>query len=131
MRFLIDTNIASAYLRGHAGVANRFMQHTGGLCISSIAVGELYSWAMRQKNRGARMGDLESMLEDFTELAVDHDVAELFGRVRASLLDVGRPVPTPDLFIACTALHHDLTMVSANRKDFEMVPGLRLQNWPE
>lgn len=32
----------------------------------------------------------------------------------------------PDLLIAATALHHDLTLVTRNRKHFERIPGLDL-----
>ncbi len=34
MSFLLDTDIASAYLRGDARVFNRFVQHGGGLYLS-------------------------------------------------------------------------------------------------
>ncbi len=35
-------------------------------------------------------------------------------------------IPDADLFIAATALHHDLTLVTRNLKHFERVPGIRL-----
>lgn len=33
-----------------------------------------------------------------------------------------------DLAIAATALHHDLTLLTENRKHFERVPGLKIQS---
>lgn len=38
---------------------------------------------------------------------------------------------TMDLKIAATALVHDALLLSANRRDFERVPGLRVENWLE
>lgn len=131
MSFLVDTNIASAFLRGHRGVTTQFGLHAGALYTSSICVGELYSWVLRDRDRTSRLLTTRELLEYIEELPVDHAVAERFGYVRAWLLDQGRPVPATDLFIACTALHHGLTLVTANTKDFVHVPGLQLVNWLE
>ena len=34
-----------------------------------------------------------------------------------------------DLMIAAVALVHDLTLVTNNTKDFQNIPGLRLEDW--
>jgi tRNA(fMet)-specific endonuclease VapC len=34
MNFLLDTDTCSAYLKRPAGLTHRFVQHSGGLCIS-------------------------------------------------------------------------------------------------
>jgi tRNA(fMet)-specific endonuclease VapC len=34
-----------------------------------------------------------------------------------------------DLKAACVALVHDARLLTANRQDFEKVPGLRFENW--
>jgi tRNA(fMet)-specific endonuclease VapC len=38
-------------------------------------------------------------------------------------------IGTPDLKLAAIALVRDALLLSANRRDFERVPGLRFQNW--
>jgi len=72
---------------------------------------------------------LVAFLSDVEVLELDHAVARRFGEVRAGLLDAGLVLPTTDLLIACTALTHDLTMVTHNIAHFARVPGLRLQDW--
>ena len=62
-------------------------------------------------------------------LPVDEAVAVRFGAVSLALRAAGNPLPTPDLLIAATALEHDLTVVTANRRDFDPVPGLRVEDW--
>jgi len=47
MSFLLDTDICSAHLKQKGAVSNRLLQYTGGLHISTITLGELYVWAMR------------------------------------------------------------------------------------
>ena len=49
MSFLLDTDICSAQLRGRRKVFSKFVQHSGQLHVSAVAVGELYSWVLRSK----------------------------------------------------------------------------------
>jgi tRNA(fMet)-specific endonuclease VapC len=129
MSFLLDTDTCSAYLKGDRGVANRFLQYTGGLHISTIILGELFTWALRAKAPPKRLQSLNDLLLDLTVLDVTRDVSRRFGEVRAELLDQGMPPPDMDLVNAATALVHDLTLVTHNTRDYTNVPGLRLADW--
>ncbi|HVW01713.1 MAG TPA: type II toxin-antitoxin system VapC family toxin, partial [Planctomycetaceae bacterium] len=62
-------------------------------------------------------------------LDFDSGCAEQYGQLRAQLLDTGTPVDPRDLMIASTALHHNLTVVTHNLRHFEVIPGLRVENW--
>jgi tRNA(fMet)-specific endonuclease VapC len=85
--FLVDTDICSAYLKGDRRVWNRFMQYSGGLHVSAVTVGELFTWALRAKASPARLQGLLDLLRDVTVLEITLDVARKFGEVRAGLLD--------------------------------------------
>ena len=50
-----------------------------------------------------------------------------FETLKAMRLNVG----TNDLRIAVIALENDATVVTRNTRDFERVPGLRIENWAE
>jgi tRNA(fMet)-specific endonuclease VapC len=129
MSFLLDTDTCSAYLKGHRAVGNRFLQYTGGLHVSTITMGELYTWAMRAAAPPQRLQSVQDLLNDLTLLDVTHDVARQFGELRAARFDRGLPPPEMDLLIAATALVHNLTLVTHNTKDYADVPGLRLIDW--
>ncbi len=131
MRHLVDTNICSAYLKGVSRVFSKFVQHGGGLAVSTITVGELYVWALRSRAPEARLTSLRDFLQEVVVLDVTTDVAVRFGELRAALLDSGRPVPQLDLFIAATALVHDLILVTHNVKDFAPIPSLTVVDWLE
>ena len=57
---------------------------------------------------------------DWNEPAADH-----FKRLRANRIRIG----SQDLKIACIALANDALLLSANIRDFEQVPGLRVADW--
>lgn len=72
--------------------------------------------------------ELTRLIEFYREFEVvpfDEAAARQFDDLRARRLRLG----TMDLKIAATALVHDALLVSANRGDFERVPGLRVENW--
>lgn len=131
MSFLLDTDVASAYLRGGRVVSSRVLQHTGRLVLSTVSLGELKVWLYRIKTAERYRGALQELLDDCATLPVDDAVADRFGRLSAHLLDAGRPVPTPDLLIAATAMVHDLTLVTGNTRHFAGIPDLRIENWLE
>lgn len=57
---------------------------------------------------------------DWNERAADH-----FEGLRSIRIRIG----TQDLKIAAIALANDAVLLSANLRDFEQVPGLRVENW--
>ena len=72
--------------------------------------------------------ELVSLLEflnRWTVLPFDDNAADRFEQLRRGGVRIG----SMDLKIACIALIHDALVLSANRKDFEKVPGLRMENW--
>ena len=63
--------------------------------------------------------------QEFAIVAFDEAAARQFDELRRQKLRIG----TRDLKIAATALVHHALLLSANRSDFERVPGLRVENW--
>jgi len=68
-------------------------------------------------------------LSDARVIQLDYDIAERCGQLRADLQRRGTKVATVDLLIAATSLQHDLTTVTHNQRHFQLVPGLRLEDW--
>jgi tRNA(fMet)-specific endonuclease VapC len=52
-----------------------------------------------------------------------------YGKVRLALEQAGTPIGPNDLFIAAHALTLDMTLVTNNTREFQRVPGLKLENW--
>jgi tRNA(fMet)-specific endonuclease VapC len=130
MSFLLDTDVCSAHLKRPAGLMHRFVQHSGGLAISTVALGELYVWAYRRPNPTPALDRIrQDLLADVVVLPFDADCSECFGRVRGQSLLYGLSLSRIDLMIASVALVHDLTVVTHNTADFRRIPNLRIEDW--
>ena len=130
MSFLLDTNIVSYHLKRPRGLTHLFVQYSGRLYVSSIALAELYVWAFGKPDPTAAVAKVELMLrEEVSMLSFDEDCARKFGQIREGLMRQGVGVSPVDLLIASVALVYDLTLVTNNTADFLNIPGLRLVDW--
>ena len=68
---------------------------------------------------------LLDFLRRFSLIAFDERAADEFERLRKAKVRIG----SMDLKIACIALVHNALLLSANLRDFQQVPGLRVENW--
>jgi tRNA(fMet)-specific endonuclease VapC len=128
--YLLDTNILSAHLRRPSGLQHRFVQHSGRLYTPSIALAELYDWAYRRSDSAAALAAVDKMLlYEVATIEFDNDCAKECGRLRAELRRQGIGIAALDLLIGAVALSFDLTFVTHNTKDFQKIPGLRLEDW--
>lgn len=132
MSFLLDTNICSAHLKQRSGLIHRFVQHGGSLHVSTIVLGELYTWAYRRGDPQKLLSVIENdLLPDLILLAFDRSCANKFGQLQSDALRQGAVINPVDLMIAATAMVYDLTLVTHNTKHFQAVPGLRVADWLE
>ena len=128
MSLVLDTNICSAYLKNKPGILHRFVQYGGRLYIPSIVLGELLAGAIKE-NSQQRLEVIQKFSDQLTVLNFDRKCAEKFGEIRGVQLRTGRKTKILDFMIACIALAHDFTLVTNNTKDFEDIPGLRIEDW--
>jgi len=81
--------------------------------------------AIRQVAGYRELARLFAFYQEFVIVPFEEDAARRFEGLRTQKLRLG----TMDLKIAATALVNDALLLSANRRDFERVPGLRVENW--
>lgn len=129
MSFLLDTDTCSAYIRANRRVLNRFVQHSGGLHVATVTMGELYVWALRRRAPAQRLQQVQDLLRQVVILDVTLPVARKYGEIQAILLDAGTKAPEMDLLIAVTALVHGLILVTHNTRHYTNVPGLSQADW--
>jgi len=126
--YLIDTDWIIDVLHGNARATQTLLDLAPeGLAVSLITYGELYEGAHFARNRQDALAGLRIFLDGKNLLPLTIDIMERFAVVRGQLTrPVRQQIGDMDLLIAATALHHDLVLLTRNRRDFRLVPGLTL-----
>ncbi len=97
-------------------------QHRGWLSVIAR-----HSDPRKQVGAYRELSALARFLRHWEIVDFDDESAEQF-----TWLKKARPrVSTMDLKMAAIALRHDALLLTANRKDFTQIPGLRFENWLE
>jgi tRNA(fMet)-specific endonuclease VapC len=130
LKYMLDTNIVIYTIKNRPQqVREAFKRHQGQMAISSVTLGELIFGAERSAQVERNLGDIEGLAARLETLPFDSHAAEHFGQLRAELYRVGRPIGPYDMMIAGHARAMGLILVTNNVREFEQVPGLRLENW--
>jgi tRNA(fMet)-specific endonuclease VapC len=134
--FLLDTDHLSLYQQGNARVLRNVATHINDqLAVSVITVEEqLRGWLTalakakddaRREHVYLRMAQTVESLACWTVLPFP--LAAM--RQHADFIRKYRHVGSNDLKIAAIALEFNATVVTHNRRDFSIIPGLRLDDW--
>lgn len=130
LKFMLDTNIVIYTIKNRPeSVRALFNRHEGQMCISTVTWGELVYGAERSSQAERNLSDIEALGARLEVASFDAQAATHFGQVRAELDRVGKPIGPYDMMIAGHARALGLILVTNNMKEFEKVPGLRLENW--
>jgi tRNA(fMet)-specific endonuclease VapC len=128
-RFMLDTNIISDMVRnpkGHAARRARRVQDQ--LCTSIVVAAEL-RYGCARKGSPTLLRRIEDVLDEIEVLPLDVPADADYGTIRSELEAAGRPIGANDLFIAAHAISRELTLVTANVREFSRIGGLKIENW--
>ena len=128
--YALDTNTLSYFLRGEGDVARRLNAAAADqLGLPSVVAYELRYGLKRIGAGPRRLAELNQLLGALTPLPFDADAAEIAAQIRVELERRGESIGNFDLMIAATALAHHAILVTRNRREFERVPLLQLEDW--
>lgn len=128
MGYSLDSNIVIALMARDPAVRSRIVaQEPGSIFISSIVLHELMFGAFNSERVEANLERLERLA--FPLLLFDEADSRAAGDIRAALKRLGTPIGTLDTLIAGQARARDLIVVTANRREFECVEGLAIEDW--
>lgn len=129
--YMLDTNICIDLMKRHPPeVATRFSElFVGQVVISAVTLAEL-EWGISSaagKSQTQNRNALNTFLREVPVAAFDAAAALQYGPVR--LASRQRSRDALDKLIAAHALALDVTLVTNHPADFQVYPGLRLENW--
>jgi len=116
---------ASVRVRFDAEIGKGSMAH-----VSSVTVFELWYGISKSRRRDFNARILASFLSGpLNLLPFEGEDARFAGGLRAEMESIGRPIGQYDLLIAGQALRHEMTLVTANAREFGRIKNLRCEDW--
>lgn len=133
--FLLDTNVLAEPLKAtpDGNVLASLVRYGTDCAVPAPVWHELY-YGMRRLSNGRK----RTMIKEFLETTVsghlpvipyDEAAAQVHGEFRAELEKQGRTLSFVDGQIGAIAVARRLTLVTRNTRDFQDIPGLKLQCW--
>lgn len=124
---LVDTDFLIDLQRGlkrqHSSDARRFLGEHDGVVLQI----SLITWMEFAEGFGLdQEEDCRRFLRDFAVLLPDRDTAWRASRIARHLREEGLRIGDHDVWIAATALEHDLPLVTRNLRHFQRVGGLQI-----
>lgn len=130
MIYMLDTNICIYVINSRpAMVLERFrLERLGDIAISSVTAAEL-AFGVAKSGSARNRQALEMFVSILEIMPFDESAIWHYGDLRTELERRGQPIGTLDTMIAAHALTSNTILVTNNTREFEHVPGLRLENW--
>jgi tRNA(fMet)-specific endonuclease VapC len=127
---MLDTNICIYVMRDRRPLPRaRFLALEGKLSVSSVTVGELAYGAEKSRRPKQNLEELDMFLSQVRILDFDEMAARHYGQLRSELERAGTPCGPYDTQIGAHARSQGLIIVTNNRREFDRMPGLRVENW--
>lgn len=131
MKYLLDTNVLSDFVRGDPAVMARLRQEAPPqLAVSVITEMEIEYGLARNPHLAPRVREaIRTLLSAISVLPFEREDARVAAQLRASLNTQGTPIGAYDLLLAACALRRGLKIVTHNAREFVRVGGLGLEDW--
>ena len=125
----LDTDIVIAYFNGNKMIMEKIKSNIDRISISSIVVAELDYGAKSSQNAKKNLEKMYRFIDLIQVMNFDLECAKICGTIKSQLRSIGRPTGESDAMIASVAIVHRAAIVTANKKHFENIEGLRIQEW--
>lgn len=137
--YILDTDHVSLWLEGHSVVRNKTLEFEADLAITIITVQELFNGWMGRLNDSsqsnhqvslyAKLSRVVAYLQEVKVLELDKTADCCFRMLLTENPSLRKKRLQKDMRIAAIVLSLDATVVTRNRRDFGLVPGLRIEDW--
>ncbi len=126
---VLDTDTCIAILRGNQAVIERRAATAEPVVTTWITAAELSYGAAKSRAPEANRQLVKSFLTTLPVVDLDEASTEIFGEAKAMLERQGRRLADADLLIGAIAAARQATVVTGNRRHYERIPGVNVENW--
>lgn len=124
---IVDTDVVSMLFKGDTRAFAYRPYLTGRLLgISFMTLAELERWSLERAWGQRRKLELAQCLTRYAVLPVSRELCGKWAEVSYAARRKGRPIQTADAWIAASALHYQVPLITNNRSDHSVVDGLLL-----
>lgn len=133
MGILIDSSVLIGQERGRLDLESKLADRGDeGFFLSVVTASELLHGVYRAGDPAIRMkrsAFVEAILARFPLLEIDLATARAHAQIGADLSRSGTLIGPNDLWLAATCIAHGLSIATGNVREFNRVPGLRVEDW--
>lgn len=128
-KYLLDSNICIHLLRNRKDIIEKITEVGWNNCyISELTVVELFYGAECSSMPKENYEEVEAFVNTITVLPISSCIRE-FCRQKAILRKQGLLIEDFDMFIGCTAVANNCTIVTENVKHLSRIEGIDIENW--
>jgi predicted nucleic acid-binding protein len=120
---VVDADVMIEVLRKNPAVASYLRNDIGvfNIVLSAITIAEIQQGATNKEN----LQQINRLLKQYIVLPIEHNISNIFSSlvqkyVLSHNTDIG------DTFVAATALHYQLPLLTMNYKHYKHIPNLQL-----
>ena len=132
IRYLVDTDIASYFLRQNFPALNARMKaamRQGEVALSAITRAELRYGQSLMEAEDRRQTLIDLFLQEIPTLKWTGAAADHYGRLAGILHKTGKPIGAMDTQIAAHALAENLILITHNTRHYKRIAGLNIEDW--
>ncbi len=131
MKYMLDTNICIYLIKKKpTAVLKRFKTtNISEIAISSITLSELFCGVSKSSKPEQNFMALTQFVAPLEILPFGSEAAQYYGDLRSRLEKQGTPIGSLDMLIAAHALSISSMLVTNHKREFDRVPGLKIENW--
>jgi predicted nucleic acid-binding protein len=124
---VVDTDVESMLFKGDSR-ALHYRSHIAGrlLAISFMTLAELERWSLERNWGTSRTAELKLHVRNYTVLPASRELCAQWARISFEARKKGRPIQTADAWIAASALHYQVPLITNNSADYTSIDGLQV-----
>ena len=127
-KIFVDSDYVIGYLRGRTytkGLIEKIRSKDIEAYISVTTLFELYVGALLSSNPKNKFEDIESLLNWFE--VIDKEIMSISAKIHVDLREKGLTIGIEDILIAASSISMNMPPLPNNKKHFQNVEGLRLE----